>query len=173
MKQLSIFCAGFCLFLCLLFYGSCDDDGGELPPLTMGGKNTFGCLVNGKIWLPKSQALGQPSTDADYSSGKFMSFGSSNDDSDFQFIISNPIEVNTEYSLTDTARSRAFYGQGKDMSYCVYEDYNVVSGSVVFKKFDLNNQILSGTFEFTTYNPDCGDTIKVTDGRFDIGDIVY
>ena len=25
----------------------------ELPPITQEGKNTFGCLVNGKVWLPK------------------------------------------------------------------------------------------------------------------------
>jgi hypothetical protein len=139
----------------------------------MEGKNTFGCLVNGKIWLPKTQRLGQPSAHADYTSGNFLSFGASNEDSELYFIIYNPISVNNKYFLTDTARARAFYGTGKDISHCVYEDYNVVNGFLVFKKFDIQNGIVSGTFEFTTYNPDCGDTIKVTDGRFDIGDLTY
>jgi hypothetical protein len=25
----------------------------QLPPITTEGKNTFGCLVNGEVWLPE------------------------------------------------------------------------------------------------------------------------
>ncbi|MCW3074373.1 MAG: hypothetical protein JWP69_1442 [Flaviaesturariibacter sp.] len=30
-----------------------DKDNDKLPPITQNGANTFGCLVNGKVWLPK------------------------------------------------------------------------------------------------------------------------
>jgi hypothetical protein len=33
-----------------------------LPPITTEGKNTFGCKVNGKIWLPKGGG-GSPELD--------------------------------------------------------------------------------------------------------------
>ena len=40
-------------------------------------------------------------------------------------------------------------------------------GTLSISKFDLSSQIVSGIFEFTLAKPNC-DTIKVTDGRFDV-----
>lgn len=65
MKNLSLLCACFCLFLCPLFYGSCDEDKNELPPITMEGKNTFGCLANGKLWSSKGALVFQGGTYAE------------------------------------------------------------------------------------------------------------
>jgi hypothetical protein len=41
------------------------------------------------------------------------------------------------------------------------------TGELTLKKFDTVNQIASGTFWFTAVNNN-GDTVKVTDGRFDV-----
>ncbi len=40
----------------LAFLSSCDlfGDDPELPPITTEGKGTFGCLVNGKLFLPNA-----------------------------------------------------------------------------------------------------------------------
>ena len=31
----------------------------QLPPITQTGENTFGCLVDGEVWLPKGSLLKQ------------------------------------------------------------------------------------------------------------------
>ncbi|WP_299762726.1 hypothetical protein [uncultured Pontibacter sp.] len=47
------------LLLVLLCFSSCKkwfaNPKEELPAATMEGKNTFGALVNGKVWLPKGR----------------------------------------------------------------------------------------------------------------------
>lgn len=34
-------------------------------------------------------------------------------------------------------------------------------------KFDTQNRIIAGTFEYTLYKPGC-DTVRITQGRFDV-----
>ncbi|GAA0188655.1 hypothetical protein GCM10009122_47660 [Fulvivirga kasyanovii] len=167
----------FFLVVLVICLSACQEDD-ELPPVTSEGKNTFGCLVNGKLWLPKG-SFNVPGTSADYASNFFLTISAGNNttNSGFSFIVYDPVLVDHLYNLTDTTSIKAYY-QNKfddDKYACIYEDYHVLNGSLEITKFNLQNQhkVLSGTFEFTTYNPDCGDTIKVTEGRFDIGDITY
>jgi len=42
------------------------------------------------------------------------------------------------------------------------------NGELVITEFDKTNQIISGTFDFALFNNKCGDTIKITNGRFDM-----
>jgi hypothetical protein len=47
----------FLTFLLLLIVASCSSDdtnGNRLPPETQVGANTFGCLINGKTFIPRS-----------------------------------------------------------------------------------------------------------------------
>jgi len=143
----------------------------------MEGKNTFGCLVNGNVWLPKGD-LFVSGINADYTSGKFLVLGasirSSSYSSSFSFLIFDPILNNKTYILKDTSIARAvFYERVSNNKSCSYENYQVFDGSLTITKFDTKKSIVSGTFQFSTYNPSCGDTIKVTQGRFDIGDIAF
>lgn len=48
-----------------------------------------------------------------------------------------------------------------------YETQSLNSGELKITKLDRENFIISGTFWFTAVN-DQGDTIRVTDGRFDV-----
>ena len=43
-----------CLFSLLLSASRCKKDRFELPPETTTGANTFGCKVNGKVFVPRS-----------------------------------------------------------------------------------------------------------------------
>ena len=171
MKQIRIGFAGMLTVLCLVVYSSCDDDDRpeRLPPLTMEGKNTFGCLVNGKVWVAKSKDFNARSVYAQYQS--ILTIGATSNSASFSFAVFDPITINTEYSFQNTSSARAYYVEKSRSPYCVYEDYHVTKGTIVIRKLDLANNIVCGTFEFTTYNPDCGDTVKVTEGRFDIGNI--
>ena len=55
MRQLIILLFAVALFP--FHFSSCIEEGAEvLPEATMEGKNTFGCLVNGEVWLPKGYA---------------------------------------------------------------------------------------------------------------------
>lgn len=42
-----------CLFSILLFAAHCKKDRFELPPETTTGAMTFGCKVNGKVFVPR------------------------------------------------------------------------------------------------------------------------
>jgi hypothetical protein len=140
----------------------------QLPPITMEGKNTFGCLVNGKVWLPDGSKFADPVI-AFYDSSTLtqrwaLDISSINVDHDSGFLLSvidNSILMDHEYNLNDTI-TYAYYRNGA----CVYEDSHVVEGRLKILK--INPQIVAGTFEFTSFNPSCGDTVKVTKGRFDI-----
>jgi hypothetical protein len=145
----------------------------QLPPITMEGKNTFGCVVNGRVWLPDgSKSI--PAVLATYFSGpaqrRNLSFSARNvnNGSGFVFRVNNPILIDQNYVLTDTT-TEVHYGTN---SYghigCDYEDEHVVDGKLKILKFDLGESIVAGTFEFTSFNPTCGDTVKITEGRFDI-----
>ena len=56
---------------------------------------------------------------------------------------------------------------------CDYRIDNLIDGWIEISKYDINKSIVSATFEFTAYNSNCADTLKVTEGRFDIGEIIF
>jgi hypothetical protein len=138
----------------------------------MDGRNTFGCFVNSKIFHPKAPGLGQASVYAEYVPNHFLTIGSTSETGSFFLVIFTPIKTTYTYALQDTSIAKSYYVD-KNASICTYEDYNVLQGEIIISRFDLEKRIVSGTFDFTTYNPACGDTIKVTDGRFDIGELTY
>ena len=175
MKNLSLLCVGLCIFLCPLFYSSCNEDEDELPPITMEGKNTFGCLVNGKIWLPSGR-LGQSGLTAQMPSSNWIWIGADNNANNTGITLnlsdSQPIQAKT-YILKNDTSFYSEYNMRIGTIICFYKYNHVLSGQVTLTKLDATRGIVSGTFEFTTYNPDCGDTIKVTNGRFDIGELIH
>jgi hypothetical protein len=48
----------------------------------------------------------------------------------------------------------------------VYND-NIITGQLTITHFDKQKQIVSGTFYFDAVETTKGDTVNVTDGRFD------
>jgi len=156
----------FILSSCSLF--SFGDDDNTLPKATMSGKITFGCRVNGEVWIPKGND-GTPNWNASWSSdyGGVMQIGvyrASN--TEFEFMQMNPINVTGpgEYNLTSSDYILAFFINGS----CTYDDYGIVqSGKLVISKLDFDNQIVSGTFFFNLRKANCED-VAITDGRFDL-----
>lgn len=53
-----------------------------------------------------------------------------------------------------------------DMSF--YDTTVFRSGKLTITRLDKVNRIISGTFNTTLFEPSCGDTIRITDGRFDM-----
>jgi hypothetical protein len=137
----------------------------KLPPITQEGKNTFGCLVNGKAFVV-TNSYNQV---AIYEIG-MLQFGASIDDGDLDesiyMVVGDPLVENEVYSFID-ARHNAEYQYRNTDNICIYEFENTYNGKLSFSKIDRNNYIISGTFEFSTVIRGC-DTIRITEGRFDM-----
>ena len=152
----------------------------KLPPITQTGANTFGCLVNGIAWLPNGRKpqYGGPNprtyVDPTFQGGRFsitaskykipvstISVGSANCTSAGVFYFTN--------DFNGGGYSQSVLGSlACELSTSDLGTYK--TGFLNLTKYDLTTGIFSGTFEFTLYSPQslCGDTIKITDGRFDI-----
>lgn len=136
----------------------------KLPPITQEGKNTFGCLVNGKAWLPETSI----DVVAVYQSG-VLSISGDNSIVDFQEIGMSLIEQDTPFTVDEYSLILPPYQNARVIfsENCHYESDVTLSGKLIISKFDKVNYIISGLFEFTTATPNC-DTLNVTNGRFDI-----
>lgn len=163
----------------LLFAGSCDlfSSDPELPPATMEGRNTFGCLVDGKLFLPKApigygtgiSAAIQTSIDT---IGINIQAGNvETDQSFFLSIYDSPsLEAGKTYDLSNPDFFIQYIDYSKQFS-CTSDE--VISGNIQISKFEIlgSNKIIAGTFNFTIHSADCNTTVVVTKGRFDIGDV--
>lgn len=172
------------LALCSIFAGCKKDNANAatqqdiLPPATQTGANTFGCLVNGKVWIPKgSEPNGvKPNPHIIYSTGingiPYLSIDTR------QF--SNNSSIGEIYISFGNLNRLGFYMAGADFRFSsgwstvlgncgmTTLDSTVQSrGGGVITKLDIPNQIIAGTFAFKAKRPNC-DTVFITDGRFDI-----
>lgn len=159
--------------LLFLFLFSCKDDDAqpELPPATQTGERTFGAYVNGEVWVPK----GRPSTfrsnlnivyDPGYKGGTIdIRAYRINEDQEYIQIGSSGIGMEGSFKL----ENKDIYLLGYEDSRCDLNssDEEVFSDGVLeITRLDMQEGIVSGTFEFTLAKEGC-DTIRVTDGRFD------
>ena len=167
------------LLLCaLLFTFSCKKKEANpkevLPAATMEGKNTFGAMVNGKVWLPK----GRPSFfqsnykiiyDPGYRGGtlNIVAYRQiEGDPVDFEQMVMGMTQVDHEgvYIFDNAELSGVRYYNG----ICEYDDAPdfYQQGKLELTKLDLVNGIIAGKFELTLAITGC-DTIRITEGRFD------
>ena len=153
----------------------------QLPAETQTGANTFGCLVNGKVFLPKGPSL-SPILTCYYqyiyspspSGYVFQIAGYDKSDGDNRYSIvllidSVKIQQGQMIPIKKTERGKA--------SGTYYVSINLISndffttdisaGFLFIKKLDETNQIVAGTFWFNAVNSN-GDAVKITDGRFDM-----
>jgi hypothetical protein len=137
----------------------------KLPAATQVGKNTFGCLVNGKAWVPKS------SSDFQAVSQGFLQIGATLNLEAGQFqiigITANfPLADNEKFDLASTKESTADFSVFSNNKLCEYKPSDTFWGNLLINKIDFQRYIISGTFEFSTVTSGC-DTMKITNGRFD------
>ncbi len=174
------------LFLAMLL-GSCEDNHTtnptqnkppteeQLPPITTTGAGTFGCKVNGKVWVAKSNTS-WPHIYFSFDRTNRNAIGINgyirNKEIDF-------LQINIRwYHNLDSSINN--YSIGYTNSYTPsggYIDVNennfwrtdsLRGGKVELLRFDSLNQIISGTFNFDCINKETGDVLKITEGRFDM-----
>ena len=156
----------------------------DLPAATQEGKGTIGCYINGKPWVPKPYvAIAiSPFLKASFNSwdeNRFYLKGikiNSNTSASTTFesimllsvkklkIGNNLIDtINTSLSANPIFRDYLV----SDINRCSAFDIDINKVRILtIRRLDTSLNIISGTFEFTAFNP-CGDTLRFTKGRFD------
>ncbi len=161
--------------LCTLFACKKEDPSPDsLPPITQEGKNTFGCYINGEVWVPYTYGiLARKITPVFGNSTRIeVQRYEDPDATDKQQIILsfvidkvNPIRT---YSLGLSEKDA--FAMYFDRQSCRYlsDPEDVMEGSITITKYDLTEEkVIAGTFEFTLGKEDC-ETLHFTEGRFDI-----
>lgn len=143
----------------------------KLPPLTTEGKQTFGCLMNGKAW-PDSYYFDFGSSG--YGKGIFELDFYTQDPS-----TGNPdeeVSINIAYKIFGPGHYVIPFGSNLMKTNFVVDYRNTVYQSTItpdlyavldLTKLDTINHVMAGTFEFTIFNEFNWKSLNVTKGRFD------
>jgi hypothetical protein len=159
----------------------------SLPPATETGANTFGCLINGQAFTPgggdglEGGNLDAINQYAYYTPGITNPTGyvfavnavnerSSTNITSIGFRFDS---VTMQQGMTYTFQQIKAGQGGAQYSYLsptvdnTFNTSSLVTGQLSLTRFDLTAQIASGTFWFNVLDNN-GDTIKITNGRFDV-----
>lgn len=143
----------------------------SLPPITSTGTMTFGCKVNGKVFVPKD-GRGKP--------GLFVQYlyidGGWNLNIPATDWIARPtvgVSITTDSLFLQEGMNYQFstskgYAQAFYSKEIEFQKLDTDSGQLYISKHDQVNRILSGTFFFVGTHVTTGEKIFITDGRFDI-----
>lgn len=149
----------------------------QLPSETQTGANTYGCLVDGKIFLPKGDPLAGPIKKAAYQfvNGKY-SLLISGKSSSSGTVLGIGIQGDSismavgDYELVEYNKNGKLSGSFAEFASGNINDFytnNINRGQLIVTKFDTVNQIISGTFWFDAINS-TGHIVQIREGRFDL-----
>jgi len=153
-----------------------DENKEQLPPATQTGEGTFGCKVNGEVWRPEAP----PNINelhADYYQDEFFVsaervLDNGNLQSSVAIQINSNFEGEKDYKLSSI--SSDIYSTYRNLKQsCNYDTDSFNVGKLTITHFDSSKRIVSGRFQFTAVikKGKCeNDTIRITEGRFDIQD---
>ena len=162
----------------LLLLGGCKKkkEGIEaLPEATQIGKNTFGCLVNGEVFLPRAPGIPiSLSTSYQFVDGKYLyswyaTRVEGNNRKSFFLNAKDVILEEKVYALTQFDTSQSFSGRFSSSVGDISDDYETspsLQGEIRITKVDQVKRIIAGTFWFDAENKD-GQKVEVREGRFD------
>lgn len=156
----------------------------QLPAITQTGANTFGCLINGNVWLPKGYdgtfTNSRINIDPTFVDGDMTIrvYRINNGILEDMSLASDSIKSIGTYLFKTLSRAKfrfAKYKSDLSVAYCASDNGNIggnssnINGFIKVTRYDLVNKIFSGEFEVTFNNASCGlgDPVKITGGRFD------
>jgi hypothetical protein len=168
--------------LLIVSFISCKKTVDELPPATQTGANTFGCRVDGNIWVPQKnsifpgaeilEALQLPNHDL-YINAR--NFASSPNETEFEIFIKDMTGIGT-YNFNTTMA-----GPGTAASYVYYVKRNInpinewmtsadYTGTVTITAYSgTAPRFVSGTFQCQAINLyNNPQPMTITEGRFDV-----
>ncbi|MEM0542222.1 hypothetical protein WFZ85_06315 [Flavobacterium sp. j3] len=148
----------------------------KLPPATQIGAQTIGCLVNGKAFVDNSSF----NNFYQFVDGEFYLVinWDENTQSGFKDGQISLSKINIQEGQTYTLNISDFLEDdfvGGNGTYSTniggitqYETNTNYTGQIHFTRFDTQNFIMSGTFEFEAKDILTEETISITNGRFDM-----
>ncbi len=149
----------------------------QLPPETQIGANTVGCLVNGKVFLPKAQGI-NPEVNCFYQliNGEYffnMAFSDLTNSSSPAVSVQNrksELIVGQTYILNKNIDDNGDFSGGGGIYFPnpsnIYRTNNIKTGELKITKLDQINFIVSGIFWFDAINSS-GEVVEIRQGRFD------
>jgi len=168
------------LLLIILLANCCEkDDDSRLPPISQTGEGTFGCLVNGKIWLPEGQFLSYPEYSIfhdQYNGVEFVDIiVNQKSVSGFRFCIPEASVrvgrinlqkgVGRESGADYTDDDKKYYWGLESVGEFIITNLDTITNEVNVTPY----RITSGTFWFDLISEE-GEIVKIRDGRFDFKD---
>jgi hypothetical protein len=146
-----------------------------LPPITQEGKNTFGCKVNGEVWVPRVEAFVPVNYlhCAYYRNNQnfriITRLVTNSKNEEMQIYIAPKNLKEGRINLTDTSISSVNYWDHTNLTSYPYFSMNSSANWIDVTHIDTINHIISGIFQFTLKNnPDPNKKISFSDGRFDL-----
>jgi hypothetical protein len=182
------------MILLLVITGCSDDNTNELifnlPAVTQNGSNTFGYIVNNKVFIPRDS----DATGFGVDKGAKFKAGYPNptdyyeiDIHDYKSFRTSQILIHLEnvynlgtgnYNIDESNGSSDVNGLNHNYLHCRIFDKNTKSykyyrsyensGNLEISKYNFGDRIISGVFNCQAINSSNNlDTIKITEGRFD------
>ena len=164
------------LFFCsLLLNSKCKKEKTEpqLPPETTIGAMTFGCKIDGKVFVPKGSNAG-PDISAQYlflgtgpGGGWWLNLSAANREEAKGVYIRTDTLLLLEGNSYVLKKQKGFPSAEHSNGLFDYLITNNDTGNLVVTKHDQTQRILSGRFSFTA-SRSTGEKVTITKGRFDI-----
>jgi hypothetical protein len=157
----------------------CENPVDCLPPATQIGANTAGCLVDGKVLLPKGRSLNSGSVfKAQYSfsfnEGRYIfSLTITDRTGEYQRTVhveskNDNLEEGNIYVLKELNKISTSAYYLLDAGFVdAFETTDEITGELKITHLDEIKNIISGTFWFDAINNE-GEIVKVREGRFDV-----
>ena len=149
----------------------------QLPPATQTGANTFGCKINGYVFVPKGYSgTGIPNPHVIFDNGlnnlpylqiDATQYSPANISEGYIIISIGSIRGSGNYA--SPTNFNFFTGWQNIIGNChtiAFDSTIKKWGNATITKYDPSNRIISGSFAYKFKTINC-DTIFVTDGRFD------
>jgi hypothetical protein len=187
MTKLSHWLALFVLSATIIQCSRCKENvepNDGLPPETQTGARTFGCKINGVNWVASGGNFLtlKPATSANYdptyeggtlsiTAADYLGRDPATGIADYFVFGASQLTKPQIYQLPDRARKAGIdvhlSKKGCEYMYSPNQDNPIIRGTLNIKKLDTMTRIVAGTFDFVTQTKGC-DTLKITEGRFDV-----
>ena len=193
MKKQHFFYSPFCLLILtsLLTLPACKKDPPEqncspgLPCATQTGENTFGCYIDGKSWVaeiapyvfdPTVHDIEAQYDEADYGTnnnnflyvkgGRYDSITNGFISLSIRPLISTGEIYSSQVSHLDASGLITYINNGQTVNAISFSLDTIFDYHIEITYLNMEKNIVAGIFSFTGTSAE--DTVKVTDGRFDV-----
>ncbi|WP_027418123.1 hypothetical protein [Crocinitomix catalasitica] len=153
-------------------------DPNVMPPLTHTGENTFGCYIDGELFVagggesvwsipPVSGSFDESTMKLAFQGTRYI-----NEYSDVVTIRSYVLDELGNYEYTFNMEEGSGGYDNRRCERCEYYYQNIPdfnNGQITISYLNQDENIIAGTFYINLINPDCPDDtlMQITDGRFD------